>query len=761
MADLARATLEVARPRINLTLPFALPIGLSAFLLFSVEPLIGRLVLPVFGGTPAVWTTILFFFQAVLLAGYLYGHVSVTRLGRWGPVLHLGLAGLALVALLVAPSTVADLRVGTTDPVIDLLRILIVLIGLPAFVLTTTTPLVSGWFEAARTGRKADPYRLYALSNGGSLLALLIYPLIIEPRLGLAAQRGIWSVGYAVLVGMLALAATRVIPSLRGGESHARTATSQTAAGTGAEIDTARRLRWLLLAAVPSGLLSAVTAFIATDLLSAPLLWVAPLAIYLASFILAFSPRGVRFIGLAAVAAPAMITLLWVPYGSAGGWPILVILAMEMGAFGVVAVALHGRLAQDRPDPAHLTEFYLIMAAGGALASAFVAILAPHLFPGVWEYPILLVGALVALALVAPHPSGAARPLGAPPRRRGLDFRPFVTGFRGRMLPYLAVAAIMVVGLLATGALAAEAGLRWLLVGGLVLAVGARPWFLALSTAFLLSLATFVLQPPTEFQARSFFGVTAVLGSPNGQLRLLMNGTTVHGSQSTDPAHVRAPQAYYVKKGPIGRLFTITTGQAPGPWQVGVAGLGAGALAAYVEPGLSMTFFEIDPVVIRVASDPRYFTYVSDAPGPPVIVEGDARLSLENEPTGRFDLLVLDAFSSDSPPIHLLTAEALQDEIRTVKSNGLLAFHISNRYYDLAPAVAAAANSQGLIVLERSHAPGLVREPGETSSRWLVASRDGAAMALLRADGWTDVRPADRQFTDDYADLIRYLRLTD
>ena len=204
-----------ARPILGTTLPFALPIGLSAFLLFSVEPLIGRLVLPVFGGTPAVWATILFFFQAVLLAGYLYGHVSVTRLGAWGPVVHLGLAGLAFASLLLAPVRISDLRVQDVTPVVDLLRILVVIIGLPAFVLTTTTPLISGWFAAARTEREGDPYWLYALSNGGSLLALLAYPLLIEPRLGLTSQRGIWIVGYAVLVVLLAVAATRVLPIVR------------------------------------------------------------------------------------------------------------------------------------------------------------------------------------------------------------------------------------------------------------------------------------------------------------------------------------------------------------------------------------------------------------------------------------------------------------------------------------------------------------------------------------------------------------------
>ena len=357
-------TLTASRTLLGTTLPFAIPIGLSAFLLFSVEPLVGRLVLPVFGGTPAVWTTALFFFQAVLLAGYLYGHVSITRLGQWGPPVHIALAGLGFAALVVAPAHVAGLRIETLPPALDLLRILFVLVGLPAFILTTTTPLVSGWFEAARSERDGDPYWLYALSNGGSLLALLAYPLLIEPRLGLGDQRGIWTVGYAVLVVLLALAGTRAMPAIvaraqavaaRAGTLATGTATSMTATAApltdALAIDWPRRLRWLLLAAIPSGLLSAVTNFIATDLVSAPLLWVVPLAIYLASFIVAFSPRGGRLVRLAVLAAPAMVTLLWVPYGTAGAWPILALLVIELVAFGIVAVALHGRLAQDRPDP--------------------------------------------------------------------------------------------------------------------------------------------------------------------------------------------------------------------------------------------------------------------------------------------------------------------------------------------------------------------------------------------------------------------------
>jgi hypothetical protein len=426
---------------------------------------------------------------------------------------------------------------------------------------------------------------------------------------------------------------------------------------------------------------------------------------------------------------------------------------MELVAFAIVAVALHGRLAQDRPDPSWSTEFYLILSLGGALASAFVALVAPAVFPGVWELPILLVAGLVGLALVAEPATVAPRPAG-----RALDFSPFLRGARLRVVPYLIVAAVLVGALVATRALATEAGIRWLLVGGLILLVGARPWFLAVATAFVLALATFVLQPPAEFRDRSFFGVTEVVQSPDGQLTLLMNGTTVHGSQATDPAKARSPQSYYVRSGPVGDVFDATS-RGDRQRQVAIAGLGGGALATYVDTHTQMTFFEIDPVVIDVASDPAYFTYLTDAPVRPLIVEGDARLSFEDEPTGRYDLVVLDAFSSDAVPIHLLTAEAIADELRILQPAGVIVFHISNRYYDLEPAIANAVAGQGLTILEKRHQIGPVKEPGETPSRWLAASRDAASVAALRAAGWTDAVPGDHPFTDDYADLLRYLYL--
>jgi len=741
-------TLVLARPMLGTTLPFALPIGLSAFLLFSVEPMIGRLLLPVFGGAPAVWATILFFFQGILLIGYLYGHVSVTRLGTWGPPLHVLLTGLALVALLTSPARVADLRVDGVEPVFDLVRILLVLIGLPALVLTTTTPLLTGWFEATRADRAVgDGYWLYALSNAGSLLALVAYPFLIEPRLPLTGQRSIWTAGYVLLVILLAFAATRVLPSLRSRPA-ARADARMMADADGRVIDGRRRARWLLLAAVPSGLLSAVTTFIATDLVSAPLLWVAPLAIYLLSFIVAFSPRGGRLIRWAVIAAPAMVTVLWVPYGSAGGWPVLAVLAMELVAFGVVAVALHGRLAQDRPDPSRSTEFYLILSLGGALASAFVALVALAVFPGVWELPILLVAGLVGLALVA-------EPIVAAPGSAGraLDFSPFFRGARLRLLPYVIAAAVLIGALVATRALATEAGIRWLLVGGLILLVGARPWFLAIATAFVLALATFVLQPPAEFRDRSFFGVTEVVQSPDGQLTLLMNGTTVHGSQATDPAKARSPQSYYVRSGPVGDVFEVTS-RDDRQRHVAIAGLGGGALATYVDADTQVTFFEIDPVVIDVASDPAYFTYLADAPVRPLVVEGDARLSFEDQPTGRYDMVVLDAFSSDAVPAHLLTVEAMRGYLAKLKPDGVIILHLSNRNLDLMHPAQAVARAAGGWALAQSyrHGPSATWESDEDA---VIVGRSHQALAPFRASRqWETGDPFKaRPWTDDYTNL--------
>jgi SAM-dependent methyltransferase len=773
---------DIERPRLATLAIYGTGIGLSAFLLFSVEPLVGRLALPVFGGVPAAWATVLAFFQGILLLGYLYSHVSVTRLGvRRGAVVHVGVAVAAFALLLAAPADWAPLRDASIPPGLNLLAILAVTVGPAAFLLTATTPLLSAWYAAVRdaeTPGAVDPYWLYALSNGASLAALLAYPLVVEPALGLTAQRSLWAAALGLFVAIVAAAALRVFVVARppGGPPVAAGPAETPVGAIGAQVDRIdgrRRLRWFVLAAIPTGLLMAVTTFIATDLVSAPLLWVGPLAIYLASFVVAFSGRGGTLVRWATICAPAAATLLWVPLGSSGIWPLVPLVAVELGGYAVVATALHGRLAADRPAARHLTEFYLVLALAGVIAGCFVAFVAPAVFPDVWEYPLLVGSAVAAFVLTMPPALRAARRgqtrdephRGS--RRRALDFSPFVAGLRGRLGPYLVVAVLLSLSLVGQGPLAFQAGTRWLLVGGLLLLLGGVPRFFALSTAVVLVLAVLVLPPTPLFRDRSYFGVTIVLQSPDGERMEILNGTTLHGVQFLDDARRARPATYYVEEGPIGDVFRRLRAQAAPATgagrSVGIVGLGAGGLAAYGRAGDRWTYFEIDPVVVRVAEDPAYFTYLRDAPARPEVVVGDGRLELERVADGAHDLLVLDAFSSDAIPVHLLTVEALRDALRTVAPGGLLAVHVSNRYYDLAPAVAAAARDLGLAALRSVYAPTPAgEEMGAIGSIWMVLARDPGLLVPLADAGWGSV-PVDgiAAITDDRPDILRFLFLWD
>jgi SAM-dependent methyltransferase len=745
------------------TLLFGVTIALSALLLFTVEPLVGLLALPVFGGTPGVWAATLAFFQAVLLLGYLYAHLLVRRAGARGAArIHAVVAVAAVGAALAGLSVRAgDVHVDALPEVVAVLVVLGALVGLPAFLLAATTPLVSAWYSAA-TGR--DPYWLYALSNGGSFVGLLAYPFLVEPALGLGAQRIGWTVGVALLAMLLVASAVLVVrraPPAVAAAPERRSRARRTPGRPRDDHLTLRRLRWLLLAAVPSGLLAAVTNAIATDVVSAPLLWVVPLAIYLATFVVAFSPRSAagRAVRVAALLAPAAVTLLWVPITSSRDWPILPLVTLEWLSLGVVALALHGRLAADRPPADRLTEFYLALSSGGVMGGAFVGLVAPSVFPAVWELPILLVAALVALAwsggpLVPAEPGTDSR------AGSSFDPRPLLRGVTSRLGPYLAVALVVALVLVGGRSLAAETALRWLVIGALVLLVGGESWFLAASTAIVLVLATLVLPDPALLRARSFFGVTEVLQPLGLDRTILLNGTTVHGAQWVDPARRDEPTGYYVRSGPLGDVFATLERARPGPRSIGVVGLGAGGIAAYARPGDALTFYEIDPVVVSVATDPRYFTYLADAPTPPTVVLGDARRSLRSVPAATHDLLVLDAFASDAVPAHLITVEAVADDLRVVRPGGSLVFNVSNRYYELAPVVAAAARSLGLTVVERTFDPTEAElDDGASPSEWLVATTDRAALASLAAGGWRPVATTDHPLTDDHPDLLRLLRL--
>ena len=754
-------------------------IALSAFLLFWIQPLIGQVVLPVFGGTPAVWATVLVFFQGVVLVGYGYSHLSVTRLGpRRGAILHVVLAVFALVWLALVPIRIGGHAPSRLPEALDVLRILVVGIGPPVAVLTATTPLLSAWFVSTRRreagdGRRpagdareaGDPYWLYALSNTASLGALLAYPLVLGPILGVSRQGTLWTAAFLVLVGLLTATAFVVVqrvPSTTPVEPTPVADAPPTVLPTRLAIGWRRRATWILLAAVPSGLLAAVTNFIAADLIAAPLLWIGPLALYLCSFIVAFSARGRRIVPLAVALAPVAITLLWTPIGSAGGWPILPLIVLEWAGLAIVATALHGRLAADRPPASGLTGFYLVQSIGGVFGGALVALVAPVAFDGIWEFPILLIAALVALAVTAPDtvPDDGAPVDGAGQPRRRLNLRPFIAGARWRLLPYAIVAGGLALAMSVDGSIALPVAIRWFSVGALLLLVGGPPPFLALATALVLVLATFVLPKAALIRDRSFFGVTEVVASADGRWIELFNGTTVHGTQSTDPQLRQTPTFYYATSGPLGDIFERLDAVQPNA-AIGVLGLGAGAIAAYGQPGQSMTFFEIDPIVVEVASKPRYFSYLSDAAVPPRIVLGDGRLSLREEAAASLDLLILDAFSSDAIPAHLITAEAFAEDLRVVRPGGFLAFHVSNRYYDIGPAIGAAGAGLGLTVLERRYSPTPAEAAaGAAPSIWLVASAAPAAVEWFEALGWQSVASEGVEpLTDDHPDVLRFLDL--
>jgi SAM-dependent methyltransferase len=764
-------------------------VAAAAGLLFVVQPLAGRLVLPAFGGGPGTWAATLAFFQLALLVGYGYAHWAVTRLGpRRSGLVHAALATVAVGVAALSPTQPASLRPPGLEPALAVLVVHAATVGPAVVLLAATTPLLTGWLAAdpsrgargvagATTGGSvgsagvARPtlHRLYAFSNAGALAALLLYPTVVEPNLGLAEARRLWLgglAGVAVLVAALGVAVA-VRGSIRGsGGGWGRSSNRPTAA----RATVAAAWRWALLAAIPAGLLNATTTLLTLDLGAVPLLWVLPLAVYLATFVLAFSALGERLRGPVDRLAPVALTLLWLPLASSAPWSVLPFVGVLVGGLFVVALALHGALAAARPPDARLSGYYLAIAAGGAAGGSFAGIVAPLLFPDLWELPILVVAAILVAGWPARRPAAEPQPgtaLGRgrptpPPDDRTPPRPDWLGGAVWRLNRYVLVGILVLVGLVADRAPAADPAILWFLGGALVLAAGGRPVLFAGATGVLLAVAMLAAPGPNSFAGRSFFGVLEVRPSPDRSVIQLWNGTTLHGTQPTDPARRLAPTGYYVEAGPAGDLFravrAVRTVRRGDPLEVGVVGLGVGGLVAYAEPGDRWLVVEIDPLVVRIATDPRLFTYLAAARAPVDVVVDDGRLALARTPAARFDLLVLDAFASDAIPTHLVTAEAIADALRTVRPGGLLAAQLSNRYYDLVPAVAGAAELAGARVLVRDYRPSTAEVArGAFPSRWLVAGWPGPALDALAAAGWTGVVAAP-PLTDDRPNLLRFLR---
>ncbi len=757
---------------------YALTLFTGALLLFVMQPMVGEMILPLLGGTPAVWSTCMVFFQGALLAGYAYAHLLTRRLRPARQALvHLIAIGLpfAVLPLAVDPRW---LRGGEANPILDVLALISLSVGLPFVVVSATAPLLQKWFT--HTGHPAahDPYFLYAASNLGSMLALVGYPTLVEPRLhlqgsGWLGQTTLWSAGY----GVLALLTAGCAMTLGWSRPQPEDAGPADPAPAGPEPRPGwpRRLHWIVLAFVPSSLLLGATTYITTDLAAVPLLWVLPLALYLLTFILAFGrwPR-VLHEATIALALPLILAVIFLMV-SALPARIWVIVLWHLGLLFVVALACHGTLARDRPRPAFLTEFYLLISVGGVLGGFFNALVAPLLFSSLVEYPLVMVlaGALLAM-----------------PRGHGL-----MGGAGGRRALLAVAVAIVVTAVLYSQSvtlrldfsflarvldLSAERVGAWLdpaerlldklLLYGPPLVVAwclrRRPLPLALVLAAVLLISGFVDARNNEQirRSRSFFGVLRITRDrdPNGYTEL-RHGTTLHGRQSMEPARRGEPLAYYHRNGPVGQLFTELA-RRPGALHLAVVGLGTGTLAAYARPGDRMTFYEIDRLVRDVAFDPAYFTYTTDARDRAVSLRlelGDARVRMEavrrERPEERYDAIVVDAFSSDAIPVHLLTREALRLYFDLLNPRGILALHISNRYLRLEPVVAALAEDGGYAGLLQHGDSGDIRGGAEAS--WALLARRRADFGeMASAPRWTAAPlapdPAVSAWTDDFHNLL-------
>jgi hypothetical protein len=718
---------------------FTVTIFLGAALLFTLEPMFARMVLPLLGGSPGVWITSVLVFQALLLAGYGYAHLSVSRLGpRRQSFGHLILVGVPILLLPIAVPS------GWTPPVQAnpapwLIAVMGVTVALPFLLISSASPLLQRWFAATRHTRARDPYFLFRASNLGSMVGLLSYPVLLEPTLGLAEQSRLWSAGYVLMTLLVVACAVVVWRAPHRAEDPIGSPSG--AAPEPAAPTVARRLRWLALASVPSSLMLGATNFLTTDISPIPLLWVLPLAVYLVSFVFAFSPGYPRRHGIVTKAVPFLVIALAATLLLEARGPFWMLLALHLLALLVASVMCHGGLAIDRPSPRHLTAFYLWISLGGVLGGAFNAVVAPLVFNSFVEYPL----AIAAVCMLLPSRT----------RRRSATW----VGAMDIAIPLGLAIAVLVAASLSrrSGSTAA-----FVVVGAVLLlavfSLRARPIRFGLAVAVLLLVGAI-----PEFagrsvlvQERSFFGVYQVVEDPRPVAsRLLFDGTTLHGAQSLDASRRSEPTAYYTTTGPVGDVFAAWTGK-PTRARIGVVGLGTGSLACHGVEGERWTFFEIDPAVERLAEDPALFTFLRDCPSQQRVVLGDGRLSLQRAQRASFDMLILDAFSSDAIPVHLITREAVALYRSKLAPDGILLFHISNRYLDLHHVLGSLAGDAGLASLARDD--GTVTDADrlvlKKPSSWVVMIRDPSVLAGLRDHDWYPLAAGHDLWTDDYSDVL-------
>ncbi len=749
-----------------MSLRFATALFVSAMLLFTCQPLVARMIVPLLGGSPSVWIVCSLCFQALLLAGYGYAHFLGTRLSvKTQVAVQLALVATVFAVLPVAVDEAVAARLTASHPTVGLLLLLLRTIGLPFFVLSTTSPLLQRWF--AELGEK-DPYHLYAASNAGSMLALLGYPFVVEPLLAVKAQSRALHVGYAGYALLLVVCAITTVryrsparvdatpapPQVRASDSERPILAGIAAPPVGARWP--QRFVWVALAFAPSSLLLAATEYVTTDIASVPLLWVVPLAIYLASFIVAFGkkqPIGPALWSRALALGATLVAALVVADVQRPSW---LVAAAHVGLLFLGSVVCHRALAMLRPPVERLTEFYLLLSVGGVLGGMFNGLLAPVLFDDLVEYPLAI--GLVCLGRVVLDAERDAKTSNV--RRDAL------LGGAAALFALLAVR----IGL---KMYASPAVLRGALLVALAIAFA---WSKPRPVRFAVALVGIVLagmrnQPGGEeiFADRGFFGVLAVKNDTSRGVRTLVYGRTVHGIQSLDPAKAAVPLAYYHPAGPAGDVLGPLPDEAAreglaGGRSVGVIGLGVGSLAAYARSGDRWTFFELNPTVVTIAE--KNFTFVPDARKRATVdVEiGDARLRLRAGPPNRFDTLVLDAFSSDAIPMHLVTREALAVYRRSLRPDGVLLAHVSNQHLNLRPVLAALAHDAGMFAMARvDNVSPAESEAGRANSIWVVLTESAAELARIGAKSpgaWVALMPAPGQpvWSDDFANVLGALR---
>ena len=732
------------------TLLFGVTIFVSSALLFSIQPMIAKMLLPLLGGTPAVWNTCMLFFQAVLLGGYSYALL----ISRWPLkrqlVLQLVILCLAFIALPIGLSSSWANSVPPSDnPSLWLLLCLTASVGLPFFIVSSNSPLLQRWFSRTPTESARDPYFLYSASNAGSLLALLAYPVLMEPFFTLRAQGRMWTVFYAVLVLLIGMHALML---WRSKDVKASVAIEEEEA-VEPKPSLNRRLRWLLLAFAPSSLMLGVTNYITTDIASVPLLWIIPLALYLLTMVFAFARKPLfspRLADLIVPGATVVLLLLYIADSSGRGSRMLIV--MHLAYFFFAALMCHGQLAANRPGPRYLPQFYVWLSLGGVLGGIFNALIAPVLFTSVIEYPLAILLSCLLLPKLVQEPAEAVSLI---QKQQRLDF----------VLPV--VIFVVTVGLgWAANTLAPVQMSGSIFVVALPLMVSyplrKRPVRFALSLGAVILAAGLMtgVGLSTLHAERNFFGVLRVTNSPEQKLHSFLHGSTVHGRQSTEPNRRCEPLAYYHREGPLGRIFSEFQNSRRNA-NIGIIGLGTGATVSYARANERWTFYEINPAVVSVARSRDYFNYLSDCTKTPVeVVLGDARLKLHYAPDRSYDLIVLDAFSSDAIPVHLMTQQAVDLYLSKLAPGGLMVFHISNRNLDLTEVVADLAASRslsGLSLLDMSPP----QPNGKDPSHWVVLARNSADYGNLAKDA--DAKPlvstsAEDVWTDDFSNILSVMK---